>query len=108
VTAFLGALLGILLNPLLQHRTWKRQRLADARYTTVTEVNRLATEFIVNYPAKDSPDLVSPLGEPFYQSWQAAAFQVEDYFTESTCRAFNKMHYIILTSRMDRTQKPSD
>ena len=90
VTAFLGALLGILLNPLLQHRTWKRQRLADVRYTIVTEVNRLAAEFTISYLAKDWPDFVPPLGAPFYQSWQAAAFQVEDYFTESTYQAFTR------------------
>jgi hypothetical protein len=66
VTAFLGALLGILLNPLLQHRFWKRQRLEEIRFTVATEVNKLAAEFIMNYLGKDMPDYTPPLGPIFY------------------------------------------
>jgi len=65
--AFMGSVLATFIAPRLQHRFWKRQHLEDLRFMVITDINKLAAEFIrsnINH-LKDDPDVVLELAPEF-------------------------------------------
>jgi hypothetical protein len=108
VTAFLGALLAILLTPRFQHYFWKRQRREELRFTVVTEVNKLAAQFMMTCYGKDIPNYIPPLEPTFYESWIVLDGQVKVLFSDSTYETFDKMWRGIITEPFYNAQKSED
>jgi hypothetical protein len=83
--------------------------LSSAILTLVTEVNRLAAEFSLNYlHGKDMPEEFPALGTAFYHSWATVAGQVKALFSNSTYQAFDKMERIIFTAPLYSTHEVED
>jgi len=95
--AFMGSVLATFIAPRLQHRFWKHQRLEDLRFMVITDINKLAAEFIVSYLGKEMPEFIPPLTPAFFQSWQVLEGQVKVLFSHSTFQAFTRMHEMTLS-----------
>jgi hypothetical protein len=108
LSASVAALLVIFLTPRLQHYFWKRQKREEIRLGIVTEVNRLAAEFIMNCFGRHVPELVPALDATFYQSWQVAAGQVKVLFSHSTYQAFDTMWIKIISELLFSAQEVRD
>lgn len=106
--SFGSAILTALITPFAtsrwQQRNWQRQRLADVRFTVITEVNRLAAEFETTYLFKDVVETTYESGLMFAQAWMAVTAQVKDLFSPSTYEAFERMFRHIITAPLFSTQ----
>ncbi len=54
ITGVAATLLTIYLTPKVQHHFWKLQRLAELRFATVKEVNRLMAEYLAGHISRDT------------------------------------------------------
>lgn len=108
MTAFFGALLAIFLTPRFQHYFWKRQKREEIRLSVVTEVNRLAAEFTINYFFKDNDENTPEVAFTFAQSWTSVSGQVRDLFSEPTYQVFTGMDTYITTAPVFDTKEIMD
>ncbi len=94
VVGVLATLLTIYLTPQLQHRFWKRQRLAELRFEATQEVNRLLADFISEYIAHEDDPQFRPSLE-FFKTFQVETAHVQALFSAKTWDAFKEVEIMV-------------
>jgi hypothetical protein len=92
----LAVLLTIFLTPTLQHYFWKLQRLAELRFATAKEVNRLSAEYLAGHIARDTG--VDPSWKPsrdFFISLHAVMTDISVFFSSKALNAFKDVEVLL-------------
>lgn len=81
--AFVGALLSVFIAPLIQHSFWKRQQLADLRRATITDLNKIMSEYITDYMDHQNRSVSYNPSKAFFESLQVVDMQIRVLFPKA-------------------------
>lgn len=96
ISGALGALATIILTPPLQHYFWKLQRLAELRFATTTEINRLLSEYLSGHISKITgrdPNWLP--SRDFFVSLRATSTQLRTLFSNKAWQAFKRAEELL-------------
>ncbi len=96
ITGIAATLLTIYLTPKVQHHFWKLQRLAELRFATAREVNRLMAEYLAGHISRDTG--VDPSWKPsreFFISLHAVMTDVRMLFSDKAVNAFEGVEVLL-------------
>lgn len=95
VAGILGSLVTTFASPRLHHYFWKLQRQAELRFNTVTEVNRLLSEYLTGYIAKQTSDPTWKPPREFFVALRASSAQLRVLFSETAWQSFKKVEVLM-------------
>lgn len=95
LNGFAGALLAILLTPLLQHYFWSFQRLSELRFNATNEVNKLMAGYLTNCISESMKRHAYDPDKEFYQSLMVVEAQIQTLFSAKAYTAFKELEKMI-------------
>lgn len=79
------------LTPLLQHKFWQRQRLADLRFEVVEKLNLLMANFLANYLSHEGRRERYAPPQDFFRDLHVVNATIAALFSSQTWQAFENL-----------------